>query len=82
MKWRFGIFVSHFLMLWRCFLFDFLGVFDKGDDFKFLMCDVCFLLCYLGFWWVLCFLWLVCKLTTYTDIGKMGVADLFFVPPP
>lgn len=22
------------------FLFDFLGVFDKGDDFKFLMCDV------------------------------------------
>lgn len=63
-------------------MFDFLGVFDKGDDFKFLMCDVCFLLCYLGFWWVLCFLWLVCKLTTYTDIGKMGVADLFFVPPP
>lgn len=28
------------------------------------------------------FLWLVCKLTTYTDIGKMGLANLFFVPPP
>lgn len=64
------------------FYLIFLGFFDKGDDFKFLMCDVCFLLCYLGFWWVLCFLRLVCKLTTYTDIGKMGVADLFFVPPP
>ena len=23
----------------------------------------------------------VCKLTTYTDIGKMGLANLFFVPP-
>nr|DAF85631.1 MAG TPA: hypothetical protein [Siphoviridae sp. ct5jB2] len=39
-KWEFGIFVSHFLRLWRCFLFDFLGVFDKGGDFKFLICDV------------------------------------------
>lgn len=64
------------------FCLGFLGVFDKGNDFEFLVWDVCFLLCYLGVWWVLCFLRLVCKLTTYTDIGKMGLANLFFVPPP
>lgn len=37
---EFEIFVSHFLRLWRCFLFDFSWVFDKGNDFEFLVCDV------------------------------------------
>ena len=41
MKWEFGIFVSHFFEVVAVFFcLIFLGFFDKGDDFKFLMCDV------------------------------------------